>query len=86
LAKILSSVASSRKRFHLYFTQLMANVIFQWTSHCDHMKLVRDHLYDSLLDECEHRMKMGQGTGSYMENILSHKEQLGLSRNEISFV
>ena len=50
------------------------------------MKLVRDGLYDSLLDECDHAAKAGLGTGCYIEKVLERQEELGLSRREISSV
>jgi hypothetical protein len=50
------------------------------------MMLVRDPLYDSLLDECEQAIKMGNGTGCYIEKVLNRQEELGLSRKDISSV
>jgi hypothetical protein len=50
------------------------------------MKLVRNGLYDSLLDECDQAAKAGFGTGCYIEKVLERQEELGLSRKEISFV
>lgn len=71
-----------------FFTIIVSShaISLQWTAHCDHMKAVRDRLYDSLLDECEKKFKLGHGTGSYIENVLKSQEELGLSRGEISCV
>ncbi|KAF8816039.1 putative cytochrome P450 monooxygenase [Phlegmacium glaucopus] len=55
-----------------------------WTSHCDLMKLVRNGLYDSLLDQCDQAIKMGRSTGCYIEKVLDRQEELGLSRRDIS--
>ncbi|KAF8816132.1 putative cytochrome P450 monooxygenase [Phlegmacium glaucopus] len=47
---------------------------------------VRNPLFDSLLDECDHAVKMGRGTGCYIEKVLDRQEELGLSRKDISFL
>ncbi|KAF8814915.1 putative cytochrome P450 monooxygenase [Phlegmacium glaucopus] len=57
-----------------------------WTTHLDLMKLVRNRLFDSLLDECDQAVKMGRGTGCYIEKVLDRQEELGLSRKDISFL
>ncbi|KAF8813428.1 putative cytochrome P450 monooxygenase [Phlegmacium glaucopus] len=57
-----------------------------WTTHLDLMKLERNRLFDSLLDECDQAVKMGRGTGCYIEKVLDRKEELGLSRKDISFL
>ena len=50
------------------------------------MKQVRDHLYDSLMDECDQAVKLGSGTGCYLEKVLERREELSLSRKDISSV
>ena len=50
------------------------------------MRVVRNGLYDSLLNECDHAAKTGLGTGCYIEEMLERQEELGLSRREISSV
>ncbi|KAF8813990.1 putative cytochrome P450 monooxygenase [Phlegmacium glaucopus] len=57
-----------------------------WTTHLDLMKRVRNRLFDSLLDECDQAVKVGRGTGCYIEKVLDRQEELGLSRKDISFL
>ncbi|KAF8816482.1 cytochrome P450 [Phlegmacium glaucopus] len=57
-----------------------------WTNHLDLLKQVRNPLFDSLLDECDQAVKMGRGTGCYIEKVLDCQEELGLSRKDISFL
>ncbi|KAK7051593.1 hypothetical protein VNI00_004572 [Paramarasmius palmivorus] len=40
----------------------------------------------ALFDECERRMKRGEGNGSYMEEVLSRQEEFGLTREILGYV
>jgi len=40
------------------------------------MKQVRDHLYDSLVDECDRAVKLGYGTGCYIEKVLERQKEV----------
>ncbi|KAF8808942.1 hypothetical protein BYT27DRAFT_6541247 [Phlegmacium glaucopus] len=57
-----------------------------WTGHCDFMKGVRNRLYDSLVDECDQEITAGRGTGCYIEKVLARQEELGLSRQDVSYL
>ncbi|KAK7051589.1 hypothetical protein VNI00_004568 [Paramarasmius palmivorus] len=40
----------------------------------------------ALFDECERRMKSGEGNGSYMEEVLRRQEEFGLSREVLGYM
>lgn len=55
----------------------------KWKPLCDYTKTVRDSTYVRLLEECEERLKSGEGVGCYIETVLNNQADLGMTRDEI---
>ncbi|KIK52200.1 hypothetical protein GYMLUDRAFT_251450 [Collybiopsis luxurians FD-317 M1] len=57
-----------------------------WKDMCEKTRNLQRDLYFGLLDECEGRMKEGEENGCYMEEIIKHREELGLDRELAAYL
>ena len=55
----------------------------QWSARLDEAKTMRNALYYRLVEEVEEKLTEGQHTGSYVEDLLKNREELGISRDQI---
>ncbi|KAJ7589614.1 cytochrome P450 [Mycena floridula] len=57
-----------------------------WKRLCKLVRSLQRDLYFELLDECEKRMKRGEGNGCYIEELLERQDALGMDRELIGYL
>lgn len=57
-----------------------------WKQACKHVRSLQRNLYFGLLDDCENRLRKGEGNGCYMEEVIERQDALGLDHELLGFV
>ncbi|KAJ7595473.1 cytochrome P450, partial [Mycena floridula] len=57
-----------------------------WKRACKEIRSLQRDLYFGLLDQCENRLRNGEGNGSYMEKVLERQEALGIDRELVGYL
>jgi hypothetical protein len=58
----------------------------KWKRDCRRIRTLHRALYFGLLNETKERLRRGDGNGSYMEEVLARKEELGMDNEMAGFV
>ncbi|KAF9024672.1 cytochrome P450 [Hymenopellis radicata] len=57
-----------------------------WKTEARELRRLQRHLFFTALDECEERLRRGEGNDCYLEELIQRKDELGLSRDQIAYL
>ncbi|KAJ7586994.1 cytochrome P450 [Mycena floridula] len=57
-----------------------------WKKACKELRSLQRNIYLGLFDDCENRVRKGEGNGSYMEEVLEQQDVLGIDRELIAYL
>ncbi|KAF9024669.1 cytochrome P450 [Hymenopellis radicata] len=57
-----------------------------WKKEARALRRLQRHLFFTALEECEERLRRGEGNDCYLEELIQQKDEIGLSRDQIAYL
>ncbi len=57
-----------------------------WKTEARALRRLQRQLFFTALEECEERLRLGEGNNCYLEELIQQKDEIGLNRDQIALV